>query len=364
MHAMRDRPSRLRDRPLLAAVVFVSATALGTASPALACQCPNGPDGVVRWPADGARDVAADTPIVVQLTDHRGDPGKIGISLKDDADHEIALDEVERVPPSWKGCGAAEAVFLRPARRLDPGAKYSVWFNAGSTLQRGATFTASDHSFEPEPAIAAVVTYAAHYPTRACLDADCPAFANIQVELDAPPERLAWLFIESSADVSARQHWPLWPGRSDRMFSLTVMQGADDRCVDVRIVGLEGRALFAQRVCQPSSCAVCTIIAGSTCGAPSSCGSMMACDEPVDAGVAPAMSGDDAGARHIESASDDADGGVPHDAQPRARVSHRRNTGCSAVPSQQRDVYGLAALALPLMAAAHSVRLLRRRRGG
>ncbi|HTU62418.1 MAG TPA: Ig-like domain-containing protein, partial [Polyangiales bacterium] len=161
---MRDGYKML---PLLAAAAF--SAAMSAASPARACQCPSGPGGGVSWPADGATDVATDTPIVVQLIDSTGDPGKVGIALTDEAGTEIALNETARVPPSWKGCGAAEAVFLRPARQLDEGVEYTVWISPGATRLPGATFTVGAHAFEPEPAIPAIVTYAAHYPTRACL---------------------------------------------------------------------------------------------------------------------------------------------------------------------------------------------------
>jgi len=322
--------------PLLAALL-VSAVA---AEPALACTCPDGPSGYVSWPTDGATDAAADTPIVVLLTDHREDPEKIGISLEDEPGNKITLTETERVPASWKGCGAAMVVFLRPARRLDLGTEYSVWFDLGSMQQRGATFTVGDHSFEPEPAIPAKVTYAAHYPNRACFDAECPAIANIQVELDAPPDRLAWLFIESSAERSGRNHWAFRPEATDRTIVLNVMQGADDPCVNVRMLGREGRPLFEERVCQPGACSLCELIAGSTCGAPSYCSGTISCDAPAA----------DAGAAHE-------DAGAP---PPPAGARPERDGGCSALP-YQRAAYPLV---LPLLAAIVTGRVLRRRRAG
>lgn len=320
---------RAMQTQLLAAVAvscLVVGSMLATIAPALACTCPSGPYGYVSWPLDGATDAAIDTPIVVQLVDHVGDPGKIGISLHADDAAEVELVEVERVPPSYAGCGSAEAVFLRPVGRLQPGAMYEVRFSTGSTEQTGAKFRVGERPFEPEPRVDAAASYSAFYTSRECAAQGCPTVAHVQVELGMPPEGLRWLFVESSASRSGKNHWSFRPGAAPTA-KLSVMQAADDPCVSVRIFGVEGRALFERRLCKAERCALCQVWAGSTCGAPSSCAledthrASRSCETPMSTSVSDAGAsgvGPNADKQDASASSDvtDAPGSHEHEGNP------------------------------------------------
>jgi hypothetical protein len=226
--------------------------------------------------------VAVDSPIVVTLVDYKGNPADMRIHLSATNGDEIALNETQRVPPSWNGCGAAELAFVRPEQKLEPGMTYAVAVTfAGETqLRQVSTFTVGTRTFAPEPAIAAHIDYLKAYAAPACAAEGCKNIAEVRVALDQAPDNLLWLVIQSSADKNAQNHWPFRPdgSRPDvidgdegiQTVQRSVMLPADDDCVDIRIYGREGRALLDERRCAPDRCATIDGSAASTCGDPPS----------------------------------------------------------------------------------------------
>jgi hypothetical protein len=106
-----------------------------TARPAAACSCSTGPSGVVRFPRDGATDVATDTPIVIERYFLEGELDDITYALTAEDGTEVALEETRRQDPAWEGCGESQYLFLRPAAALTADATYTLSIAAEANPQ-------------------------------------------------------------------------------------------------------------------------------------------------------------------------------------------------------------------------------------
>jgi hypothetical protein len=270
-----------------------------------ACECSLEPTVVVRWPQDGATGVAIDSPIVVWAYQ---------LSLQSDAvrlvgadGERVPLNEVLRLPPAWSGCGKGEQIFLRPAHNLQEGATFMVSFTAPETSNEAvASFTVGDQTLASESAVNAEVNYLSVYKDTSCIGAHCSDAADLSVDVGRAPQRPLWLVVESSAAENGKNDWVFWPDgwfdssiadpESRRVVQLGVALAPDDDCVNVRIYGIEGRALLDERHCEPDRCAV---YSGSTpvsaCGGPAPSGVDItrvpagSCEHPIVLGDAGAM---------------------------------------------------------------------------
>jgi hypothetical protein len=386
-----------RTLPLRAAFAVVVTCYFGTAhAVALACSCPSGPGAGISWPEDAATDVAMDTPIVVGLYDYNGNPGDMSIHLTDAAGSEVALDQTRRVPQSWNGCGAAEMVFLKPTRMLEAGMTYtvSVSFARETELRKLSTFSVGEDVFVPEKPLDAELTYLKAYTKASCVEDGCDAIAEVRVALDKTPENLLWLVIRSAAQRSGQNHWPFRPDGSRRDFidgdegvqtvQRSVLLPNDDDCIDVRIYGREGRALFDQRRCKPDRCASTDSFGLSTCGDPPF--------TSIDASLVPADSCESATVPHFlqglivdlppgptkrtePAASEDLDAGTDEPVTANdADASHSKAkrskppalpNGCSALASRRTTAFAFDAFGLLvagcLLAARRRARISVRR---
>jgi hypothetical protein len=288
---------------------MVGVALLATTAPLLAprpveaCTCSSGPTGAVRWPRDGAVDVAIDSPIVIERYYLDGDLDEITYELRDADGEEVALEEMRRLDPPWEGCGKGEYLFLRPEEPLVAGATYTL--NIGEEAdpegQWGATFTVGEQPFEPQAPIDLDLTYLVGLPERPCEGSGC-TLGQMRFEIASAPEAPTWIVMKSSASAHGVNQVELWPGTvfPGSSVQLSVVLPEDDRCIDLEVVGVDGRPLHEERRCEPDRCVVLTSIGVSTCGDPPTPG--------ADASMLPSASCGDAPASGAEPGV--ADGGA------------------------------------------------------
>jgi hypothetical protein len=239
---------------------------------ALACSCVGAPLADVSWPLDGATDVAIDTPIVVWLYGSDTSRGPSLPTLMASDGVVVPLVETMRMTTPSDVCAASEYLFMRPARPLTPGVRYTIDFpaQAGPSLSpTPVTFQAGHEVFEPEPPVSADLQLLAVYRDPACTEPHCPQLNAARVDLGAPPARMLWLQFHSDApkygELNAQFIAQGRPG-AQAAIQLPVALSPNDGCIDIRIVGVEGRPLLSERRCQPDRCAVSTRVSVSTCG--------------------------------------------------------------------------------------------------
>ena len=178
----------------------------------------------------------------------------------------MPLTVTEHLLPAYDGCGTPtfDTFFLRPERALEPNTTYT--FDAGGESSAVTSFTTGDGRFVSESTIEANLRYL--YVQPDCSGEHCFHLAKVRVDIDS--EAMRWVVIESAAEQDDRNAATLHsenvePGAG---FDLSVVLPPDDRCVDVRVYGVEGTVLFEERRCDPDRCAVADLIFVSTCGGP------------------------------------------------------------------------------------------------
>lgn len=130
------------------------------------------------------------------------------------------------------------------------------------------------------------------------------------------------LFVQSDAARSRRNHWPFWPEDSPaakvlepetgHLAQRSVVLGSDE-CIDIQIIGVDGRPLYEDHRCNPDRCVVSGRAGASSCGDPPISGldaqriPTDSCDNP------PVIAFADHGAVYPQP-EDMADGGSPADA--------------------------------------------------
>ncbi len=328
---------------LLARVVGVALLAccalLLTARSAAACTCSPGPAGVVRWPQDGAIDVAIDTPIVIWRYYVNGDLDEITYELSDEDGTEVALEEQHRLEPGWEGCGEGQHLFLRPAEPLLAGATYTLTIveEADPQGQWGATFTVGEQMFGPQAPIDPNLTYLVWRPEAPCEGSIC-SLGQLRFELGTTPETPLWIVMKSSAS----EHGVNQAEISTRA-ELSVVLPIDDECIDIEVFGVEGRPLYEERRCEPDRCVVLTSIGVGTCGDPPTPG--------TDASKLPSVSCNDAlasGAEPDGTVASDA-GALPDRKTVGAeRPMKREEDGCSVRAPGRAEASSQSPLALAL----------------
>lgn len=277
-------------------VAVTCVAALVAPHPSRACTCASGPAAAVRWPQDGATGVATDTPIVIWRYNFAASTDELGVSLTGSDGSQVALTEALRLLPAWVGCGKGEHVFLRPEHDLAAGATFTLEISALADPEGrwGATFTVGDERFGPQAPVDPQIDYLS-VAAEPCAGAQCSDLAEIRVEFGQPPEQPLWLVVESSAPEHGVNDWAFWPAawfeqsladpKSRWLAQRSVALPPGNECVDIRIYGVEGRALLDERRCQPDRCAVYESRGYSDCGDPPTSG--------IDASRIPAESCDD-----------------------------------------------------------------------
>jgi hypothetical protein len=172
-------------------------------------------------------------------------------------------------------------------------------------------FTTGSRGFVPEAAVDPQLRYVWLEDTG-CDSGDCPEFAQVQVEFEQAPEAPRWLLISSAAADSGRNVRPLRANDAGmHAWSDSVRLPQGDRCIDVRILGVEGVPLFEYRSCEPDSCA-----RSSRAGTRDTCGRLVSV--PIDSlelstgncgGPAQVDPDDAAGGREMADAGDRSPGG-------------------------------------------------------
>jgi hypothetical protein len=232
----------------------------------------------VRWPLNGATEVATDTPIVISRYYIGGDLDEITFELTDEEGDAIALEETHRIEPPWEGCGESQYLFLRPTVPLTAGATYTLTIAAAADPQGawGSTFTVGEQPFEPEPPIDLQPIYLSVDAVMACEDEGC-RHGEILVDLGDVPTRPRWLVVKSGAAENNVNQWEFWPSELfDGMgvpegasrVQLSVVLPADDPCIDIELFGVEGRSLFHERRCTADRCALSDVLGIDDCGGP------------------------------------------------------------------------------------------------
>ena len=341
-HASSSLTSRIAAMALGPALAC-AALALGLVGPAttLACECSRGPTGAVRWPIDGATDVATDTPIVVWRYYLDGRTEDVGVSLTSADGVAVELNEVLRLPPPWQGCGKGEQLFLRPAWALHSDTTYKLTISTGSTQSVAATFTVGERSFEHDVAVDPVgpdVQYLIAYKDETCVQAGCADVGELLIDLGGPPQRPLWLVVKSSADTNGTNDWVFWPDgwfeesivepESRHKTQLSLALPADDACVELQLYGVEGRSLYHERRCSPDLCAIVSSPGASSCGGPPFSG--------VDASRIAAESCHPRGAPTDDDRDAMAPSAAKHAAAAGAITRRSHASGCSAIAGSQR----------------------------
>jgi len=281
------------------AVIMAAATVAAVAivpRVARACSCAAS-FASIEWPRDGASDLPRDTPLVISHYDWSGGASALAYTLAREDGTTVALAEVERLAPPFEGCGANGTIFLRPVGLLDPGASYKLSLSpaavTGGTGGRfTATFTVGDGTFTPEPVPDLQLLYLHVEGTTPCVGARC-GIAEIHVDLGAPTPEPRWLVVESAAVENGKNEFLFWPkawspqgNAYDRASHVSVELPDDDRCVQIRLFGLDGMPLLDELRCEPDRCALSDIRSVSTCGGPAAAALDAAripdgsCDEP------------------------------------------------------------------------------------
>jgi hypothetical protein len=255
-------------------------------------------------------------------------------------------------------------VFYRPAHELKPGAKYTLTIASGQNgpVTRNS-FTVGDSLAKSEAAVDPEITYLKVFTNPACVGEQCFDFAKLRITLGRAPSQPLWLRLQGSYAMGNTNAWTFYPTgwsvQSDQQpellseIQLSVPLASDDDCVDMQIYGVEGRALFEARRCEPERCAVYTMVAGRNSGGgpggtPVDVEQVKdgSCDDPpvLDDGLGDARYPSDAGTPadqttdHAGPASnvEDADVSVPLDTKRPAagRAAH----GCSVSSPRSMDV--------------------------
>jgi uncharacterized protein (TIGR03382 family) len=244
---------------------------------ARACTCPS-KWGEVVWPLDGATDVARDTPLVIAHYDFSGEPSSFDYSLVSADGREIALSERQRLPAAFDGCGPDATLFLRPSELLDEGSVYTLSLTGFAPEAPrdppAVTFTVGAGTFTSEPLQNVEVEYLHVEGTTECYSASC-GIAELWVDLGASIQQPRWLEVETAARLHGKNalrffpvEWPATASRFDRQLQLSVELPAGDRCVQIRLYGLDGALLLDERRCEPDRCARSDLRSGSSCGEP------------------------------------------------------------------------------------------------
>lgn len=256
-------------------------------SVAAACACPM-QAGEAIWPLADATHVPIDTPLVVARYNLAGSSESIRFQLIDIDGEEVPLIEVNRLAPAYRGCGAVETFFLRPAKPLRADAQYTLAFSETGSPQTGASFTTSDASFEAEPNPTTTLDYllvrATNCPGPACLEL---AEAQIGIDQDATRQP-RWVVVESKSIEHARNAHVF--GTTDpeptaeTQLSIAV---PEDHCIHARMYGIEGSVLWEEHRCAPDRCAYTDATTLDSCGGPPLSGLRVtdvpphSCDAPV-----------------------------------------------------------------------------------
>jgi hypothetical protein len=257
---------------------------------AWACSCPDRA-ALSMWPPDGALDVPIDTPLVISRYDLSGSADSIGYALIDADGREVALEETGRLPAAYAGCGASETVFLRPSQPLAAHAQYTLAIAADVDPghEFGASFTTSDALFQSEPEALATLDYVL-VTDPDCDGTHCVRLAEASFGLSDTRVAPLWLELQSAADAHGHNALVLTEPDDDGAVpgQLSVVLPPSDDCIDVRLYGIEGVALFQERRCQPDRCAQTDTLTFNSCGGPPFSGVVATETDPGKCAAAPA----------------------------------------------------------------------------
>lgn len=347
---------------------------------AAACSC-GAYLAATRWPEQGARDVPLDTPIVLARMNHQGSNDDIRYALRDAAGQAVPLIEQSRIQPAYPGCGAAELLFLRPKRALEPDATYEIAFDV-STLQGESDLPIEAVQFHTGqtragawPALSASQRYLELQSSR-CSAGVCPAMAQVRVELSAQPQTPVWAVLHSFAPKYATEVLQLRPDNVTRSarevasapaWTLGVKRADGDACVELHIIGVTGASVYDWTSCEPNACAITARWGSDSCGGPpkSAIDTLQlddgSCANPPDLDNDGDVAGDapDGGATPgMSNASDpDSDAGERTHRNADAAPAERGDSSCNV---SARGSGGGAERALALLGVAFA--MLRRRR--
>lgn len=249
-------------------VLLLGVLQLVAASPVAACWCLPAGNATVKWPQDGALEVAPDTAIVA-WRNYAGD-GRTGLEvvLTGPDGEQLAIEEVRYAPEWWQCSG--ETVFFQPKEPLVEGSSYVASTHAGRDPKplHSVTFTVANKPWKPRAELDPEVTYLslrADPSHRSCY-AGCLDMAEIRVDLGQVPETPVWLFVRSDATPYQNNIWEFGPellldvaeGEPDprQVRQVSVHAPLDNPCVDIGIYGVDGKPLFEERRCQPDRCVV------------------------------------------------------------------------------------------------------------
>lgn len=255
---------------MAAGAALAAALILIVPRPAAACDCSCGV-AVLRWPRDGATGVSTDTPVVVELLDCGSPDMHIEFALSTADGTKVALKETLRLPPPARLC-EGETLFLRPEAALDPDATY-VFSQVGywnPDADFGATFKTGHTTFVPEPPVDPDITYFRATFASFCTAPFCSGLADPSIDLRRPPMRPRWATVTSDAPELGSNRFTFFPVTRPgpepvHAWQIPVALPPGDDCIDVRVYGVEGRALFTESLCRPDACAVIGLLGVNDC---------------------------------------------------------------------------------------------------
>lgn len=182
------------------------------------------------------------------------DPAADGVTLTDAAGTELKLEEVQKFPPPWNGCGES-LIFYRPAKPLTQGGAFRLTLT-GPQAKLAVGFRTGTQLTQPEASVLAQISYLSIGTTSQCTGPLCTDVAQLSVELAEARAQPLWLVIRSSAHENNSNGWMFRPNAQlDNAVQLAVDVSQADRCVDIQLVGIAGQPLFEERRCTPDRCA-------------------------------------------------------------------------------------------------------------
>jgi hypothetical protein len=239
---------------LRVAVCFLaSASALSLqADEARACSCNTRLAGIF-WPAEGAVDVALDTPIVVSAfqVDH------VRAALLAEDGTSVPLVSRGRSEPEGTPCSRVELGFLAPASPLRPNASYRL----STKLEDG-----TDASSEPGRSVTFRTGSAFRDPTP-------PSLTYQLFAQETGKQRLLELYVEAQS-ASEEPLFAIAQGeRGAFALNLNWRSGAPARiplgavdCAELTILDAAATPVSTQELCQPDKCLRKAVYADDTCG--------------------------------------------------------------------------------------------------
>jgi hypothetical protein len=208
----------------------------------------------ISWPRAGAVEVELDAPLVI--ASYGTDRVRATLTAEDGS--EVPLLQRNRLAAGASGCANDDYWFLTPAAPLAPHTQHTLHVANADT--RGLlNIVGPDVSFFTGAALRTEAT---------------PELTLSLYEVDSPQRLLRELVVESSSAeplfvrVQGQMHTQtrMWPRAASAGATPLVIGLGAVECAEPLVVDVTGRVLRSETLCEPSKCAISSLLLGGACG--------------------------------------------------------------------------------------------------